>query len=175
MGPPVSDSAYHFSFPISYAEKCYSLSHVQLFVTPWTVAYQVPVCLWDSLWWLAMSFSGWSSRPRDQTWVSCTAGRFVTIWATRVSGSHYLVAFQRVNETLNKSLQDAEAWQALATVWAVKKLLREAQPPSRSSFLRQIEQAKNPWTGLKSFSLLGSRRVNIHLLSKKPEVCNCPL
>ena len=25
----------------------------------------------------------WSSRPRDWTWVSCIAGRFFTIWATR--------------------------------------------------------------------------------------------
>ena len=51
----------------------------------------------------------------------------------------------------------------------------EQVTPRCSSFFRQIEQAKNPWTGLKSFSLLGSRRVNINLLSKKPEVCNCPL
>ena len=27
--------------------------------------------------------SGWSSRPRDQTWVSHIAGRCFTIWATR--------------------------------------------------------------------------------------------
>ena len=33
--------------------------------------------------WVAISFSRGSSRPRDRTWVSCTAGRFVTIWATR--------------------------------------------------------------------------------------------
>ena len=30
-----------------------------------------------------MPFSRGSSWPRDWTWVSCTAGRFVTIWATR--------------------------------------------------------------------------------------------
>ena len=33
--------------------------------------------------WVAISFSRWSSRPRDQTQVSCTAGRFFTIWATK--------------------------------------------------------------------------------------------
>ena len=32
--------------------------------------------------WVAMPFSG-SSRPRDWTWVSCIAGRFFTVWATR--------------------------------------------------------------------------------------------
>ena len=33
--------------------------------------------------WVAISFSRGSSQPRDQTWVSCIAGRFFTVWATR--------------------------------------------------------------------------------------------
>ena len=33
--------------------------------------------------WVAMPFSRASSQPRDQTQVSCTAGRFFTIWAIR--------------------------------------------------------------------------------------------
>ena len=33
--------------------------------------------------WVAISFSRGSSRLRDQTWVSCIAGRFFTVWATR--------------------------------------------------------------------------------------------
>ena len=33
--------------------------------------------------WVAMPFSRGSSRPRDRTWVSCIAGRFLTSWATR--------------------------------------------------------------------------------------------
>ena len=33
--------------------------------------------------WVAIPFSRGSSWPRDQTWVSCTAGKFFTIWATR--------------------------------------------------------------------------------------------
>ena len=36
--------------------------------------------------WVAVPFSRWSSRPRDQTWVSCIAGRFFTVWASR--GAH---------------------------------------------------------------------------------------
>ena len=35
--------------------------------------------------WVAMPTSRGSCRPRDQTWVSCTAGRFFTIWATKLS------------------------------------------------------------------------------------------
>ena len=33
--------------------------------------------------WVAIPLSRGSSRPRDQTRVSCTTGRFFTIWATR--------------------------------------------------------------------------------------------
>ena len=37
--------------------------------------------------WRAISFSKRSSRPRDRTWVSGTAGRFFTIWATEEAKS----------------------------------------------------------------------------------------
>ena len=33
--------------------------------------------------WVDLPFSRGSSQPRDRTQVSCTAGRFFTIWATR--------------------------------------------------------------------------------------------
>ena len=33
--------------------------------------------------WVAISFSRGSSQPRDQTQVSCIAGRCFTVWATR--------------------------------------------------------------------------------------------
>ena len=35
--------------------------------------------------WIAIPFSTGSSRIRDQTWVSCTVGRFFTLWAIRES------------------------------------------------------------------------------------------
>ena len=35
--------------------------------------------------WVAFPFSRESSQPRDQTQVSCIAGRFFTSWATRES------------------------------------------------------------------------------------------
>ena len=63
-----------------------SFSHVWLFVTPWTVANQAP---------LSMEFSPGkntgvcrhsllqgNSQLRDQTWLSCIAGRFFNTWAT---------------------------------------------------------------------------------------------
>ena len=63
------------------------LSHVQLFATPWTVAYQVPPSMGFSmariLEWVAISFSRRSSQPRGWTWVSRIIGRRFTVWATR--------------------------------------------------------------------------------------------
>ena len=39
--------------------------------------------------WVAVSFSRWSPWPRDRTWVSCTAGRVFTNWATREAQSFF--------------------------------------------------------------------------------------
>ena len=67
--------------------KCQSLSHVWVFVTPGTVARQAPLSM-DSpgkntgVGYHSLGSRG-SSWPRDQTQVSCSAGRFFTIWATR--------------------------------------------------------------------------------------------
>ena len=65
----------------------YSLGCVQLFVTPWAVAHQDPLSMGilqaRKLEWIAMPSSRGSSQPRDRTQVSCIAGRFFTIWATR--------------------------------------------------------------------------------------------
>ena len=63
-----------------------SLSHVQLFATPWTVDYQASLSMGFSrqeYWSVAISFSRGSSQPRDRTQVSCIAGRRFTLWATR--------------------------------------------------------------------------------------------
>ena len=39
--------------------------------------------------WVAIPSPRKSSLPRDQTWVSCIAGRFFTIWATREAGIYH--------------------------------------------------------------------------------------
>ena len=63
-----------------------SLCHILLFETPWTVGHQAPLSM-DSpgknTGVGAIPFSRRSSQPRDQTQVSCIAGRFFTIWAAR--------------------------------------------------------------------------------------------
>ena len=174
MGPPILDSAYCFSFPRSYAEKCYSLSHVQLFVTPWTVAHQVPLCLWDSLEWVAISFSRWSSRPRDQTWVSCIADRFFTVWATRVKWFS-LPSCIPISEW-NSELVIPRCSNLASSCYCLSSKKVAQRSPASVKKLLPLDRWSKPriheLTGLKSFPLLGSRRVNINLHSKKPEVCN---
>ena len=39
--------------------------------------------------WVAFPFSRGSSQPRDQTQVSCIAGRLFTIWATREAQEYW--------------------------------------------------------------------------------------
>ena len=59
-----------------------SLSHVQLFAT--LFCYTVYGILQARiLEWVAFPFSRGSSQARDQTQVSCIAGRFFTSWASR--------------------------------------------------------------------------------------------
>ena len=64
-----------------------SLSRVQLFAVPWTVARQAPLPMGffqaRILEWVTIPFFKGSSRPRNQTRVSCTAGGFFANWALR--------------------------------------------------------------------------------------------
>ena len=65
---------WHYAWP---------LSHVQLFVTPWTVAHQASLSMGilqaRILEWVAISFSRGFSQPRDGTRVSDIAGGFFII------------------------------------------------------------------------------------------------
>ena len=74
-----------------------SLSHVQLFATPWTVAYQAP---------LSIRFSRQeycsTSQLRDRTQVSHVAGRRFIIWATREEPDIYIVGKKKPARICNK-------------------------------------------------------------------------
>ena len=48
-----------------------------------------------------MLFSRGSSWSRDQTWVSCIAGRFFTIWATREAANNWSW-FKKITDLVNK-------------------------------------------------------------------------
>ena len=72
---------------------CYWVSHVWLFVTPWTIVHQAPLSIRilqaKILEWLAMPSSRGSSQPRDRIQVSWVSGRFFTIWATREAQEYW--------------------------------------------------------------------------------------
>ena len=44
--------------------------------------------------WVAIYFSRGSAQPRHQIWVSCIAGRFFTIWVTRI-GINVVIIFKK--------------------------------------------------------------------------------
>ena len=71
-----------------------SLSHVQLFATPWIVVHGILQA--RILEWVAFPFSRGSSQPRDQTHVSNTVGRFFTSWATGMRSDGKLQPWLRV-------------------------------------------------------------------------------
>ena len=60
---------------------------VRLFATPmdWSLPVSSVYGIFQArtLEWVAITFSRGSSQPRDQTWVSCIAGRCFTVWPTR--------------------------------------------------------------------------------------------
>ena len=75
-------SSGHCETRVGFLRVCESLSHVRLFATLWTVAHQAPLSMGFSRqeYWNGLPFPplGESSKPRDQTWVSCIADRFFT-------------------------------------------------------------------------------------------------
>ena len=91
--------------------------------------------------WVAIPFSRGSSWPRDWSWVSCIAGRFFTIWATRetwmywkcipktslpqVSKFHYrTVSFNRASEPLESSFKvHFLSRHLLSSSWLITHLL----------------------------------------------------
>ena len=84
------------------------LSHFQLFVTPWTVSlpgsFVHRIFQASILERVAISFSRGSSRPRDQTCVSCIGRQIFNhcthLWNQGVQSLHLLLTFLIDNPTL---------------------------------------------------------------------------
>ena len=77
MSPPKKDRKAEGTHVIIIKWK--SLSHVQLFATPWTVHGILQARILE---WVAFPFSRESFQPRNQTQVFHIADRFFTSWAT---------------------------------------------------------------------------------------------
>ena len=87
-----------------FHEKCkyYLLSSVWLFVTPWTIACQAPLSVEFSSKNTGVGSHSFLQRifpTQGLNWVSCIAGRFFTIWATREA--HGCGLFQKINSKIS--------------------------------------------------------------------------
>ena len=71
-----------------------TLSHVELFATPWTAACQAPLSMGfpSEEFWTGLPFppAGDFLGPKDQTCVSCIVGRFFT---TKPSGNFIFLIY----------------------------------------------------------------------------------
>ena len=67
--------------------------------------------------WVAIFFFRESSSPRDQTWVSCIAGRFFTNWITRLP----IGIKERVNLKDPHECRTNRSWPGIQLAWLVGK------------------------------------------------------
>ena len=88
--------------------------------------------------WVAISFSRGSSQPRDQTWVSCVAGRFFTTWDTREPWSlveewagpwRELIARRQVGHSSGPVAARRRGWCKQQLFWKGHFCLREVCGP----------------------------------------------
>ena len=91
------------------------------------IAFQAPLSLGilqaRLLEWVTVPFSRGSSRPRDGTQVSCIAGRFFTVWATREAPLG--------NSGWNKPA--VYSWKPPVLFGCVTEIIRDQAPPCASS------------------------------------------
>ena len=91
--------------------------------------------------WVAISFSSRSFQPRDQTKVSCIAGRFFTIWATSKT---YLYVY--INESLCCLYIYISTVQSLSHIWLfVTPWTVACQAPLSMGFSRQEYWSELPF------------------------------
>ena len=97
------------------------LSYIQFFVTPWTFSLPGSSLCGISqariLEWVAISFSRGSFRPKDQTQVSCSAGKFFTDLATCHICCNYFFKWCTY-ESESRSVMS----QLFATPWAIQSM-----------------------------------------------------
>ena len=110
---------------VKWSEKL--LSCVQFFATPWPAAHQAPLFMGilqaRTLEWVAFPFSRGSSQPKDQTQVSCTAGRFFTDWTTREAQTNYdlqqfvkVYLYEQKSISFSPDLIPPEFWNPQTTI-----------------------------------------------------------
>ena len=83
--------------------------------------------------WVVIPFSRGSSQLRDWTWVSCTVGRFFTIWATRDAPYTRYILFIKKKIQCLKNLQQLCLGKPSQTAHSITLLVQLALPHNFSS------------------------------------------
>ena len=94
-GLPQDNRSLHF---VLVAQSCLTLCNLTDCSPPGSSVYgivQARILEWVT----TFSFSGGSSQPRDQTWVSCTGGGFFTVWVTRTDSKSTSGLYGRLKTT----------------------------------------------------------------------------
>ena len=94
--------------------------------------------------WVALPFSRGSSQPRDRTWVSSTAGRYFTVWATKVniipkSWKLLRIDYNYINISITDSMD-----MSLSKLWEIVK--------DREPWCAAIHGFTKSWTQLSDWT-----------------------
>ena len=112
--------------------------------------------------WVAISFSRWSSRPRDRTWVSHIVGRCFTVWATRDAEPWWTATNFPKKKNNQGSLKCAENTnkQAVSTGWFKEHWACYLNiKKNRDMVRKRIKETPLKWILRKSESQSDSRRI----------------
>ena len=99
--------------------------------------------------WVAVSFSRGSSHPRDQTWVSCIAGRFFTNWATTAATAKSLQSCPSLCDPINGSPPGSAVLgilQARTLEWVAISFCNAWKWKVKVKSLNRVQLLATPWT-----------------------------
>ena len=101
----------------------------------------------------AIPYSKGSSRPRNQTWVSPTAGRFLTIWATRETTSSYLLISPQSHSEDDSADMDTRNFSLILCTQNSQKMSIWYVQFSSVQLLSHVRLFATPWTAAHQASL----------------------
>ena len=103
--------------------------------------------------WVAIPFSGGSSWPRDWTWVSCIACRFLTIWITEMRAS-WVQLLSHVQLFVTSWTAARQASLSITNSWSLHKLMsiESVMPSSHLIFCHPLLILHSIFPSIRGFS-----------------------
>ena len=160
----------HVNIPCVCVCLCISSSVMSDYLWPHGLQPTRLLCSWNSLEWVAISFSRESSRPRDQTWVSCIAGSLLHCWwillPTEPPGKWVLILY---SATLLNSLMSCTSFLVASLGFSMYSILSANNDSFTSSFPVRFLfffLLWLPWLGLSILCWIKVVRVSILILDE---------